>query len=111
MGYQEITNILTNNKIIKTIGEIEKDIPIAKVPIMLKSKICTTNFKKNKKNSECKFDPGGYFLVGRQEKVIISSEKMVDNKTLIFTKKDPTFEEGIVYTAQINSRKFDWNDN
>jgi DNA-directed RNA polymerase II subunit RPB2 len=38
-------------------------------------------------------------------------EKMAENKVLIFTKKDTSFENGIIYTAHINSRKNDWSDN
>ena len=60
---------------------------------------------------ECKYDPGGYFIINGQEKVIISIEKMVDNKVLIYTKQDSVFEEGYQYTAHINSRYDDWSDN
>ena len=38
-------------------------------------------------------------------------EKMVDNKILVFTKKDSSYEDGLIYTAQINSRRNDWSDN
>ena len=41
----------------------------------------------------------------------MSIEKMVDNKILVFTKKDPSFENGLIYSAQINSRRNDWSDN
>jgi DNA-directed RNA polymerase II subunit RPB2 len=41
----------------------------------------------------------------------MSIEKMVDNKILVFTKKDTSYENGLIYTAQINSRKNDWSDN
>jgi DNA-directed RNA polymerase II subunit RPB2 len=49
--------------------------------------------------------------VGGQEKVVMSMEKMVDNKILVFSKKDPSYENGLIYTAQINSRRNDWSDN
>jgi DNA-directed RNA polymerase II subunit RPB2 len=105
----ETLNILNN---IRTIKEVyaEKDISIANIPIMVKSKFCSTQIKKDNRY-ECKFDPGGYFLVNGQEKVISSIEKMVDNKILIFTKKDSSYENGLMYIAQINSRKNDWSEN
>jgi DNA-directed RNA polymerase II subunit RPB2 len=105
----EIVNILTGEKTIKEIYQ-EKDIAVANIPIMVKSKYCSTHIKKDIKG-ECKYDPGGYFIVNGAEKIIMSIEKMVDNKILIFTKKDTSYENGLIYTAQINSRKNDWSDN
>ena len=106
----EKVDTLTGEKIIKNIGDIEKETPVANIPIMVKSKYCSTHIKQDLK-SECKFDPGGYFIVGGQEKVVMSMEKMVDNKILVFSKKDPSYENGLIYTAQINSRRNDWSDN
>ena len=107
--YIETVNILTGDKTIKDV-HIENNIAIANIPIMLKSKYCSTFIKKDI-HGECKYDPGGYFLVNGQEKIIMSIEKMAENKVLIFTKKDSSFENGIIYTAHINSRKNDWSDN
>jgi len=105
----EIVNIITGNKnVIEAF--VENDIAIANIPIMVKSKYCNTVIKKNVKG-ECKYDPGGYFIINGAEKIIMSIEKMVDNKILVFTKKDTTYEDGYIYTAQINSRKNDWSDN
>ena len=105
----DIVNILTGEKTIKEVYE-EKDIAVANIPIMVKSKYCSTYIKKDTKN-ECKYDPGGYFIVNGAEKIVMSIEKMVDNKILIFTKKDSSYENGLIYIAQINSRKNDWSDN
>lgn len=107
--YVETTNILTGEKKIKDI-HTENNIAIGNVPIMIKSKYCSTYIKKDNHN-ECKYDPGGYFLVNGKEKIIMSIEKMVDNKILIFTKKELSYDNGIVYNAHINSRKNDWSDN
>ena len=101
---------ISGNKTIKNVSNIEKDLPIANIPIMIKSKFCSTYIKQNLAG-ECKYDPGGYFIVNGQEKIIMSIEKMVDNKILIFSKKDSSYENGLIYTAQINSRKNDWSDN
>ena len=108
--FVEKVDSISGNKIIKNIGDIEKETPVANIPIMVKSAFCSTNIKKKLKG-ECRIDPGGYFIVNGAEKIVMSMEKMVDNKTLIFTKKDPSFENGFIYTAQINSRRNDWSDN
>ena len=77
---------------------------------MVKSKYCSTSIK-NDMLGECRYDPGGYFIVNGKEKIIMSIEKMVDNKILIFSKNDPTAASGKTYLAHINSRQDDWSDN
>jgi DNA-directed RNA polymerase II subunit RPB2 len=108
--FVEKVDSITGEKTIKPIGDVEKETPVANIPIMVKSKYCSTNIKQDLKG-ECRIDPGGYFIVNGAEKIVMSMEKMVDNKVLVFTKKDPSFEDGLIYTAQINSRRNDWSDN
>ena len=108
--FVEKVDTLTGEKTIKLIGDVEKETPVANIPIMVKSKYCSTHIKQDLK-AECKFDPGGYFIVNGAEKVVMSMEKMVDNKILVFSKRDTSFEGGMIYTAQINSRRNDWSDN
>ncbi len=108
--FVEKVDSITGEKTIKNIGDVEKETPVANIPIMIKSKYCSTNIKQDLKG-ECRIDPGGYFIVNGAEKIVMSMEKMVDNKILVFTKKDPSFEDGLIYTAQINSRRNDWSDN
>ena len=71
---------------------------------------CSTNIY-NKLENECKYEPGGYFIVNGGEKVIVSLEIMAVNKTLVYSKKDLTYEDGKYFSAQINSRVNDWSDN
>ena len=108
----EKIDIATGEKTIKEIGEVEKEASLANIPIMVRSKYCSTQIKKDL-HGECKYDPGGYFIVNGQEKIVVSIEKMVDNKALVFTKKEPSFlnSDGLIYITQINSRKNDWSDN
>lgn len=108
--FVEKVDSISGNKIIKNIGDLEKETPVANIPIMTKSKYCSTNIKQDSRK-ECKIDPGGYFIVNGAEKIVMTMEKMVDNKILVFTKKDPSFEGGLIYTTQINSRRNDWSDN
>lgn len=103
-------NILTGEKRVIDVGPLEKDISIGNIPIMIKSKYCTTSIKKDLLG-ECKYDPGGYFVIKGQEKVVMSIEKMVDNKILVFSKNDSSYEAGKAYTCHINSGNDDWTDN
>lgn len=108
--FQEKIDLITGERTFKNIGESEEVI-VASVPIMVKSRYCATYLKPETAKYECKYDPGGYFLVGGQEKIIVSIEKMIDNKILVFSKNDSSYASGKMYTSQINSRKHDWSEN
>ena len=108
--FVETINTVTGDKTITLLGDVEKETPVGNIPIMIKSKYCSTNIKQDLKG-ECKYDPGGYFIVNGAEKVIMSIEKIVDNKILVFAKKDASYENGLQYIAQINSKANDWADN
>jgi DNA-directed RNA polymerase II subunit RPB2 len=101
--YQETINIITNNKTVKQIGNSENKIILAYIPIMVKSKYCCAfQFPNNEKSKlECKYDPGGYFIVNGEEKVVIPQDKICENKPLVFTKKDIG---SITHYIQINSK-------
>lgn len=107
----EIVDMSTDKKEIKQIGKIEKDYVIANIPVMVKSKYCSTQIKHDE-SYECKYHPGGYFIINGMEKIVVSIEKVVENKTIIIKKSEPTFAHGKYgYTAQIYSKKNDWADN
>lgn len=110
--FVERRNILTGEKTIKIVSKSSENDPIAvsNIPVMVRSKYCSTSVKKDL-HGECKYDPGGYFIVNGAEKVVMSIEKMVDNKPLVFTKKDSSFPNGYYHTCQINSKENDWSDN
>ena len=108
--FVEKEDMVTVDKTVTLIGSPDKDVNIASIPIMIKSKYCST-YIKNDMLGECRYDPGGYFIVNGKEKIVMSIEKMVDNKILIFSKSDPTVADGKTYLAHINSRQDDWSDN
>jgi len=106
----EIQDIITGERTKKDVGELEKELAIGNIPIPVKSKTCSTQIKKDM-HGECKYDPGGYYIVSGQEKVVMSIERMVENKLLVFIKKEPSYPDGQIYSCQINSKKNDWADN
>ena len=63
-----------------------KKIIIGKIPIMLKSQFCILSERNNyiKKTKECRYDPGGYFIINGSEKVLICQERVAENKILVF---------------------------
>jgi DNA-directed RNA polymerase beta subunit/intein/homing endonuclease len=99
---QEISDIYTKEIIShKIIGNPENNVPIATIPILVRSKYCSLNLKKDYDGNECEYDPGCYFIVNGAEKVVISQERMCENKPLVFVKKDSNSQ---IYVVQVNSR-------
>lgn len=92
--------------IIETVDKTVNNIYIGKIPIMVRSKACILNQIPGlgeENNGECKYDFGGYFIVNGNEKVLISQDRINENKTLIF--KPNNNSEGLY--AEIRST----NDN
>lgn len=63
------------------------NINFGKIPIMVNSKYCVLNeySEINKlQQGECPYDMGGYFIISGNEKVIVSQERIADNKIFVF---------------------------
>ncbi|KAK5109395.1 DNA-dependent RNA polymerase II [Meristemomyces frigidus] len=75
-------------------GNVEEDAFtstfIGKLPIMLKSKICSLRNRSEAElyaYQECPFDQGGYFVINGSEKVLIAQERSAANIVQVFRKK------------------------
>jgi DNA-directed RNA polymerase II subunit RPB2 len=99
----ETIDIITGNKTVKEMYVSEKNINIMTIPMMVKSKYCNMNTRQipEKISKECPWDPGNYFIINGNEKVIIPLQRKADNKILAFIKNDPA---GDIYTAEVNSK-------
>jgi DNA-directed RNA polymerase III subunit RPC2 len=67
-----------------------KDIRIGRMPIMLRSANCVLAGKTEREYAtlnECSIDPGGYFVVRGQEKVILVQEQLSKNRVIVETFK------------------------
>lgn len=66
----------------KTIEQIN----LGKLPIMVGSKFCYlhSDNRTHKETGECMYDLGGYFIVNGGERVIMSQERMAENKAYTF---------------------------
>jgi DNA-directed RNA polymerase III subunit RPC2 len=63
-----------------------KDIRIGRMPIMLRSANCVLTGKSERELAclnECSVDPGGYFIVRGQEKVILVQEQLSKNRVIV----------------------------
>ncbi|EEB11303.1 DNA-directed RNA polymerase III subunit 127.6 kDa polypeptide, putative [Pediculus humanus corporis] len=65
---------------------IKKDLIIGRIPIMLQSANCVLYGKDEyelSKLNECPLDPGGYFIVKGQERVILIREQLLKNSLVV----------------------------
>ena len=74
------------------IERMENNLPgvcLGKVPIMIKSKACVLQtmpgVAEGEGKKECRYDPGGYFIINGNEKVVICQDRISENKTHVFT--------------------------
>jgi len=98
--YASAMTLDLNIKILNRYGEnlssfetIYKKIPhvhIGKIPIMLKSCICVLKQNSHLNQNitgECKYDPGGYFIINGSEKTVIGQERAAENRIMCFNVK------------------------
>ena len=74
-------------KNMETFNKVLKNIHIGKIPIMLKSNICVLKQYFHLKTDlvgECKFDPGGYFVISGSEKTVLAQERAAENQVMCF---------------------------
>ena len=90
---QIIINADGNKEVIETYDkeetkeEIFNNINFGRIPIMVMGSNCVLNKKDGttlEMNGECPYDMGGYFIIGGNEKVIISQERIAENEPFVF---------------------------
>ena len=93
--------ITEEGNVVETTKTLEK-ILLGRFPIMLQSKMCLLyglDRKIREQMGECKNDPGGYFIIGGKEKIVVPQEKFGDN--MIYIKDN--FNETYSHSAEIRS--------
>ena len=80
----KIKYIIRNDNKIETYNNIFEKITIGKIPIMLRSSLCILNDIELMEHTECKHDPGGYFIINGSEKTVISQERTAENMVFCF---------------------------
>lgn len=82
----EVKTIYLKDNNIKDIKKTkEENVFVGNIPLMVHSKYCLLEDDFYSKNvDECEYDIGGYFIISGCDKVIISQERMTDNKIYNF---------------------------
>ena len=89
-----------------TLGDkimMKRNLRIGQLPIMLHSSKCVLRNKtpaELAKMQECRYDPGGYFIVRGAEKVLLMQEQMSKNRLLLDINDDGTI---VVHRRRMDS--------
>jgi DNA-directed RNA polymerase beta subunit len=82
-----VIEVVNKDGMIEKFDKTVNGVYIGKIPIMVHSKLCVLNQMQGigeQDNNECIYDFGGYFIVNGNEKVLISQDRINENKTLVF---------------------------
>ena len=99
----DIEALTLDEEVMEYSSEVKKlnNISLGKIPIMVNSRYCVLTANPDCTNvNQCKYDPGGYFVINGNEKVIISQDRICENKTHVFTNSKLT---AYTYIAEIRS--------
>ena len=81
------------------------NVHLGKIPVMVGSKYCLLHDQKHLHPAalgECAEDFGGYFIIGGGERVIISQERMSENRPFVFrNNRNPTKEVEVIEVKSI----------
>jgi len=86
-----------------------KGICIGRMPIMLRSAKCVLNGRSDTELAqlnECSLDPGGYFIVRGQEKVILVQEQLSKNRVIVESFKGIIQASVTSHTANVKTKTY-----
>jgi len=89
--------------------EHEFDVKFADLPVMVKSKLCNLygmNSYEMGLIGEDFYDPGGYFVINGNEKVIVNQERVVQNFPRVLEEKKKTLTENQQVASNISNKTF-----
>ena len=68
-------------------SKVFSDVLVGKIPLMLRSRLCYLTALPNYDIGECKYELGGYFVIGGAEKVLLTQELLGNNMFAAGTRK------------------------
>ena len=87
----------------------KKGIKIGRMPMMLRSNKCVLNGRSEAEMgllNECSIDPGGYFIVRGQEKVILVQEQLSKNRVIVESFKGIIQASVTSHTANVKTKTY-----
>lgn len=80
------------------------NILLGKIPLMIRSKYCILSHTHIP--DECPFDYGGYFIVNGNEKVVISQDRMAENRPYVFLNNKAGPYSHVIEVRSVGDLKF-----
>jgi len=78
-------------------------VSLGRIPLMVRSRYCMLSKQTTPAPyDECRYDYGGYFVVNGNEKVVISQDRISENRTYVFTNTTKT-SSCYSHTAEVRS--------
>ncbi|KAF2722027.1 beta and beta-prime subunits of DNA dependent RNA-polymerase [Polychaeton citri CBS 116435] len=94
----------------KSTGKVKRsNVLIGRMPVMLRSSKCVLSGKSESEMSllnECAVDPGGYFVVRGQEKVILVQEQLSKNRVIVESFKGTIQASVTSHTANVKTKTY-----
>lgn len=82
-------------------------VSLGKIPIMVRSRYC--NLRQQglpTYQDECRYDPGGYFIINGNEKTIIAQGRIAENKVFVFVNNKATPYSHVAEVRSVSERRF-----
>jgi DNA-directed RNA polymerase II subunit RPB2 len=92
--------------------DVFKDVYFARMPVMVRSSLCSLNSGDDYEKGECPHDPGGYFVVNGREKTLVVQERISPNIIFCFNPSECLYHAEYdrvahrVATLRVKVRKF-----
>lgn len=107
----EITSLTYNETNGEFVTEVKKlnNINIGKIPIMVNSRYCAMTSVPTSDHlhvNKCKYDSGGYFIINGNEKVVVSQDRICENKTHVFTNNKQTAYSHMAEIRSVAENRF-----
>ncbi|KAF4556782.1 DNA-directed RNA polymerase III subunit RPC2-like protein [Elsinoe fawcettii] len=86
-----------------------RNVCIGRMPVMLRSSRCVLTGRSNSEMgllNECAIDPGGYFIVRGQEKVILVQEQLSKNRIIVESVKGIVQASVTSHTANVKTKTY-----
>jgi len=94
---KSLRNELIDLAVTKIIINKRVEVPLFKIPAMVKSSVCS--LYQNTDSQQCPCDDGGYFIINGHEKVLVSQQKLRPNKIFCWKSKAGKYQ----YVAEVRS--------
>ena len=81
---------------------------LGRIPIMVRSRYCSLSHANHVPNGqdECLYDHGGYFVVNGSEKVIVSQDRIAENRTYVFVNTKASCYSHVAEIRSVQEARF-----